>query len=109
MFVRKRQSLRHPSHQVIETYHEGGKVRQRVLANLGRCGTIEDAIRDHHERIARCERIPRGEGFSRPRSQGREKIKNEITWHRGRITQLEALWCQMCHAGGTHFDTTRGA
>jgi hypothetical protein len=33
------------SHQLIETYREDGKVRQRILANLGPHRTLEDAIR----------------------------------------------------------------
>jgi hypothetical protein len=33
-FIRKRQSRKRLSYQVIETYREGGKVRQRVLAKV---------------------------------------------------------------------------
>ncbi len=48
-FIRKRISptgRRTPSYQVIETYREGGKVNQRVLANLGRFSTVEEALED---------------------------------------------------------------
>ncbi len=48
-FIRKRISptgRRTPSYQVIETYREGGKVKQRVLANLGRFSTVEEALED---------------------------------------------------------------
>jgi hypothetical protein len=45
MFIRKRQSSQHnASYQVIETYREGGKVKQRVLANLGPWPTLEEAV-----------------------------------------------------------------
>jgi hypothetical protein len=49
-FIRKRLSSDHRldgkcySYQLIETFREGGKVKQRVLANLGRSPTIADAI-----------------------------------------------------------------
>jgi hypothetical protein len=40
-FVRRRaSSKKHNSFQLIETYRENGKVRQRVLLNLGRSATI---------------------------------------------------------------------
>jgi len=31
------------SHQMIETYRECGRVRQRVVANLGPCGSVVEA------------------------------------------------------------------
>ncbi len=43
-FIRKRISptgRRTPRYQVIESYREGGKVKQRMLANLGRFTTID--------------------------------------------------------------------
>ena len=40
MFIRKRGQSR----QLIETYRDHGKVKQRSIANLGRCETIPDAI-----------------------------------------------------------------
>jgi hypothetical protein len=43
MFIRTRRSNRQLSRQVIETYREDGKVKQRVLANLGPRDTIEEA------------------------------------------------------------------
>jgi len=39
-FIRQRGN----SHQLIETYREGGTVKQRILANLGPHRTLEDAI-----------------------------------------------------------------
>lgn len=38
-FIRRRGN----SHQLIQTYRSKGKVRQRSLANLGPCSTIEEA------------------------------------------------------------------
>jgi hypothetical protein len=48
MFIRQHGS----SHQVIETYREGGKVKQRVLANLGSCTTLAEAIEQWPRHIA---------------------------------------------------------
>jgi hypothetical protein len=45
MFIRRRRSTKHVSHQIIETYREGGKVKQRVIYNLGRHPTIEEALK----------------------------------------------------------------
>jgi hypothetical protein len=49
MFIRKRLTFTKRngegySYQLIETYREGGKIKQRVLYNLARCPTIEAAI-----------------------------------------------------------------
>ena len=41
-FVRKRGNC----NQLIETYREGGKVKQKVLADLARCTTAEEALED---------------------------------------------------------------
>jgi hypothetical protein len=39
-FIRRRGT----SHQIIETYREGSKVHQRVLANLGEATSIEERL-----------------------------------------------------------------
>ena len=46
-FIRKRGN----SHQLIETYREDGKVKQRVLANLGPFDNIEEAARKHPDKF----------------------------------------------------------
>src|SRR4051794_24808917 len=56
MFIRKRQSMRSASYQVIETFRENGKVRQRVLANLGRYPTVEEAIHPIRLNLAKLKR-----------------------------------------------------
>ena len=43
-FIRRRKANFNWSYQVIETYREGGKVRQRVLANLGNCRSIGERL-----------------------------------------------------------------
>ena len=43
MFIRKRNGGRSPSCQLIETFREGGKVKQRIIANLGRHDNLIDA------------------------------------------------------------------
>jgi hypothetical protein len=55
LFIRKRRSKKQTfSHQVIETYRAHGKVKHRVVANLGQYATIEaalDADRAHLVRL----------------------------------------------------------
>ena len=55
-FIRCRQSSREKSYQVVETYREEGKVKQRVLANLGPYPTVGLAIENARRRVARDER-----------------------------------------------------
>jgi hypothetical protein len=49
-FIRKRHSSNHRlygdiySYQLIETYRENGKVKQRVICNLHGCETVEQAL-----------------------------------------------------------------
>ena len=55
-FIRKRQSSRKKfytwySYQLIETYREGGKVKQRVLYNIGRARSAGEAARRHGKRL----------------------------------------------------------
>jgi hypothetical protein len=42
--ARERGDPRGGSNQLIETYREDGKVKQRILANLGPLSTVEEAI-----------------------------------------------------------------
>ena len=55
-FIRHRRTARGSSHQLMETYREGGKVKQRVLANLGRHPTLEEALLNARERVVELER-----------------------------------------------------
>ena len=55
-FIRCRQSSRAKSYQVVETYREDRKVKQRVLANLGPYPTVELALENMRRRVARAER-----------------------------------------------------
>jgi hypothetical protein len=56
MFIRKRHSsIRTASYQVIETYRENGRVRQRLLANLGPHPTIEEALTAFRQQAAQLE------------------------------------------------------
>ena len=43
------------SYQVVETYRDGGKVKLRVLANLGRHTTVEAALDEARQLVARGE------------------------------------------------------
>lgn len=55
-FIRCRQSNRAKSYQFVETYREDGKVKQRVLANLGPYPTVELALENARRCVARAER-----------------------------------------------------
>ena len=60
-FVRKRHSStwkgkKHYSHQLIETYRQDGKVKQRVLANLGPWGTTVEAFYGFEKYLGRLQR-----------------------------------------------------
>lgn len=70
LFIRKRRSKKGQtlSHQVIETYRAHGKVKHRVIANLGQYASIEaalDADRGHlvrlRQQIEHPERLPRAQ------------------------------------------------
>jgi hypothetical protein len=59
-FIRKRRTgymTREPrySFQVIETYREGHKVRQRVLGNLGPYPSVDQALAGWRAKVAACE------------------------------------------------------
>jgi hypothetical protein len=61
-FIRKRISQtkrRTPSYQLIETYREGGKVKQRIIENLGPYPTIAEAIRGEQEMVKFWEEVYR--------------------------------------------------
>jgi len=56
MFIRKRvnRTKRYgvsESYQVLESYREGGRVKQRHICNLGRCSTPELALQKARERL----------------------------------------------------------
>jgi hypothetical protein len=55
MFIRKRQSSRRPSYQIIQTYREDGKVKQRVIANLRNDSTLQEAIDTAQAKVTQFE------------------------------------------------------
>ena len=102
-FIRKRISptgRRTPSYQLIETYREGGKVKQRVLANLGWFSTVEKALDHCRNSLADAERGLARREQRGPRGGGRYALSHRKTldWFRRRIErkrehlrQLEAV------------------
>ena len=55
-FIRKRltsnhRGRKHYSYQIVETYRVAGEVIQRVLINLGRYPTLDEAIRGEIEQL----------------------------------------------------------
>ena len=83
MFIRMRQSTKHPSYQIIETYREGGKVKQRVIYNLGHHPTIEEALKAKYRSLKMLQemRVPIG------------SIGAAIADHKADIANLEAIAC----------------
>ncbi len=76
-------------HQLVESYREGGRVRQRVLVHLGDIPRVEDALRvwpdlvDHLERRAR----DYGEG-ARLIEDGIAQRWRSDHWQAGRVEYL---------------------
>jgi hypothetical protein len=54
MFVRKKVGRKpeHSYYQLVTTYREGGKVRQRVLWHLGRDATAAEHLKTLEDRVA---------------------------------------------------------
>ncbi len=102
-FIRERSSptsRRTPSYQVIETYREGGKVKQRVLANLGRFPTVGKALDHCRESLASSERGLARQEQRGPRGGGRYVLSHrkaldwygrEIEKKREHLRRLEAV------------------
>ena len=109
-FVRKRGD----SHQLIETYRAGGKVKQRVIANLGHSTTPEEALRHDRVQLQTWERILARAEQRGPRGGGRLKKSHQKTlaehrrrvekW-RGRVAVLEGVVSEMSRRR-TNADTT---
>ena len=109
-FVRKRGD----SHQLIETYRDGGKVKQRVIANLGHSTTPEEALRHDRVQLQTWERILARAEQRGPRGGGRLKKSHQKTlaehrrrvekW-RGRVAVLEGVVSEMSRRR-TNADTT---
>ena len=56
-FIRKRAGKYGGNNQLIETYRDGGRVRQRIIANLGPYATVADAVSGWPEYIAEIEKL----------------------------------------------------
>lgn len=51
MYVREKRVGKYVYHQLVETYRDSGKVRQRVLAHLGKYSTLGEAIKGHRNSL----------------------------------------------------------
>ncbi len=112
MFIRKRtyQSKRHgftESYQVIETYREGGKVKQRYICNLGSSPTPEAALeRTRQEMKREYERLKYGtELHSKESFEGSKFEKDVLSIWAKRIENLEYVVSRVTNAP---LDTTKG-
>jgi hypothetical protein len=89
-FVRKRNRR----YQLVVSYREGGKVRQR-LASLGTHPTVEEALRAFRERVAFWEAAfvrneqARGPRAHRRRDKERAEITERIALARAELARLE--------------------
>ena len=59
-FVRKRQgggkyAWKEGSHQLVESYREGGKVRQRQIANMGPWNNVTEAVEGLERHVDRLQ------------------------------------------------------
>ena len=99
-FIRKRispTSRRTPSYQLVESYRENGKVRQRVLANLGPWPTLDEAL-EHasiglgraHEFVRMCERGHNNAGRSLGEQDG-EHARRRLEKAQAKVEKLERV------------------
>ena len=110
MFIRKqiRKSKKWgigKSYQVIETYREGGKVKQRVVCNLGWDATPELALKTAKERLEACDgwmKKPYPMHYDSGRyipedvraKKEQERLKEYLKWE-NRVKELEAVVSKM--------------
>jgi hypothetical protein len=98
MFIRKRFSSNtrfwgeRYSYQIIETYRDAGKVKQRVLANLGASPTIAEALEWERDCIRRTQNM----GWLGPvtperRSEAMRLRAEAIADSEAQIARLESL------------------
>ena len=96
-FIRCRQSNRAKSYQFVETYREDGKVKQRVLANLGPHPTVELALENACCCVARAERYVEHckHGWTRRGRPVHPKhllnAEKDLARHRHDLERLEAV------------------
>jgi hypothetical protein len=94
-FIRKRISpsrRQTPSYQVIETYREDGKVKQRVLANLGRNPTPEKALSEFREEMLKTRRLIDGlNGAGSTERRRLDRWRRLFDRRRAAVQKLEAL------------------
>src|SRR5215208_7514226 len=81
MFIRKRKG----GNQLLETYRENGKVRQRVICNLGHFESAEEALEAAELELA-----------EHPATRFEDRLKSEYAyalekWHEGEIPPLESV------------------
>jgi hypothetical protein len=92
-FIRKRISpsrRKTPSYQLIETYREDGKVKQRVLANLGRHSTPERAMKEYGTQLDEIRQQIGELEASRPSESGNSSRKS----HDRKLQGLQKLYAR---------------
>src|SRR5947209_8420089 len=80
MFIRSKIAKGTEYYQVVHGYRdESGRVRQRTVASLGRCPTVEDAIKAEKKKLSKLRR-----------DRGRF-IGQQYSWGLKRAEQLDRL------------------
>lgn len=116
MFVRKRVNIDKKgkaweSYQVIETYRENGKVKQRYICNLRWYSTPEDALANARERLQRAELSGPTKAYNclghyvRNRHKREEERLKDLEKLQARVAELEGVVSGM-RTKGNILDTT---
>jgi hypothetical protein len=115
LFIRKRSSSKNRqtfSYQVIETYRAQGRMKQRVVANLGQCPTVEAALEVERANFAKIrQQIERSQTMPHTHSTGAQvSLEMGAIWPllstrcapivEARIALLESLLSRMSKQTG---------
>ena len=121
LFIRKRSSSKNRqtfSYQVIETYRAHGRMKQRVVANLGQCPTVEAALEVERanfdkirQQIERSQTMPHTHSTGAPVSLEMGDIWPLLSTRcapivEARIALLESLVTRMSKQAGGASDAT---
>jgi hypothetical protein len=74
MFIRKRQGRTRPSYQLLESYREDGKIKQRVVYSLRGHATVKEALTAKREHVASIKKMWSGP----PRNYREARMKPEM-------------------------------
>jgi hypothetical protein len=76
MFIRRKIANNVCYCDIAESYREDGEVKKRILISLGRCSSVEEAIRANEYQLKRCLANPHTER-ARDRKKA-EKLRHKL-------------------------------